>query len=139
MNAPRPSGLFNPYFQLLLGVFFVAAAELLLKTGATRTAAALGSTDWTGVTALASPWTWGGIACHIAGFVCWLHVLRFVPLIVAFNLMNSVHVLVPLGSLVFLGEHLPAQRIGGIVMICAGVFVLAEPLAHLENKLEAKL
>lgn len=134
-----PSGLLHPYLQLLISAVLVAIAEILLKKGATHTAEAMGSTDWTGVTSLISPWVWGGIVCYIASFVSWLHVLRFVPLIVAFNLMNSVHVLVPLGAWLFLGEQVPIARIGGIALILAGVLVLAGPLATLESKLEEKL
>jgi drug/metabolite transporter (DMT)-like permease len=133
VRAPR--GLFNPYVHLALGVVLVTLAELLLKRGAAATAAESGHADWTGVNALASPWVWGGVVFHIAGLLCWLHVLRYVPLIIAFNLMNAVHVLVPLGSWVFLGEQLPGKRVIGIAVIIAGLVVLSKPVSTLEERL----
>lgn len=134
-----PRGVFHPYVQLLVSAVLVTAAELLLKTGATKTAGAMGTTDWTGFTLLISPWVWAGILCYVLSLVSWLHLLRFVPLIVAFNLMNTVHVLVPLGAWVFLGEQVPVVRLVGIGLILSGVLVLAGPLASLESKLEEQL
>ncbi|MGD9690054.1 MAG: hypothetical protein AB7V47_09960 [Phycisphaerales bacterium] len=109
-------------------------SELLLKHGAGQSSAA-GAPDWTGVGALASWWVWGGIACYIASFVSWLHVLRFVPLVLAFNVMNLVHVSIPIGAALVLGESLPAMRIGGTALIVLGVGLLAPALARLEEKL----
>ena len=120
--------------QLALGAVLVTISELLLKKGASAAHASHGS-DWTGLTALTSAWVWGGVGCYIASFVSWLYVLRHVPLILAFNLMNSVHVLVPMASLAVLGESVPGMRWGGIVLICAGICLLAEPLSKLEEKL----
>ena len=88
-----------------------------------------------GVTALASPWTWAGIACHILSFASWLHVLRFVPLNVAFSLISVVHVLVPLGAWLFLGEPISLTRWLGIGLVLAGIALVARPAARAEAEL----
>ena len=127
-----PRGFFHPHVQLALGVALVTASELFLKHGAEH-AERLGHADWTGLAALRSWWVWIGIICYIASFLSWLHVLRFVPLVLAFNVMNLVHVTIPLGAMLVLGERLPPARIGGIVLIIAGVGMLAPALAKLET------
>lgn len=136
-DGPRrmPRGFLNPLVQLGLGVALVTASEILLKLGAAHTAERLGETDWTGVSALGSWWVWGGIACYIGSFVSWLHVLRYVPLVLAFNAMNTVHVTIPVAAWAVLREPLPLERIVGILIILAGVGLLAGPLARLEEKL----
>ncbi len=130
----RPHGFLNPVFQLVLGALLVTVSEVLLKRGTDHAPPPEGH-HWSGLTALGSPWVWGGIACYILSFVSWLHVLRHLPLIVAFNCMNSVHVLVPLAGMVALGEAIPPARWGGIVLICAGITLLAGTLTRLEEKL----
>ena len=137
MQARRPGSLagwfLNPYVQIGVGAVLVAASELMLKKGASATAH--GGNAWLGIAALASWWTWGGIVCYIASFLSWLHVLRFVPLSIAFPLINVVHVLVPLGALVFLHEPVSLRRWGGIGLILLGIFAIVRPSATAEAKL----
>src|SRR5947209_1310520 len=91
--AKAPGGFFDPYIQLGLGAVLVTASELLLKKGATVNPPAAGWLTALGVTALASWWTWAGIVTYLLSFASWLHVLRFVPLGIAFAIINIVHVL----------------------------------------------
>jgi undecaprenyl phosphate-alpha-L-ara4N flippase subunit ArnF len=131
MPAPRRGWYFNPYVQIGVGAMLVTASELLLKKGAT---AAPGE-SWTGLDALASLWTWGGIATYVASFVSWLYVLRYVPLGIAFALINGVHVLVPVGSWLFLGEAVSVRRWAGIALVLAGIVLIARDAARAEEKL----
>ena len=125
---PRP---LTPYVHLVLGALLVTASELLLRRGA----AAVPDLGWTGILGLTSGWVWISVLCYIGSFVCWLHVLKQLPLVVAFNLMNVVHVLVPLGSALFLHEHISLLRAAGIVLVLVGVWTIAKPLVMLEEKL----
>jgi drug/metabolite transporter (DMT)-like permease len=131
--APRPkSGIFfNPYVQIAVGALLVTVSELMLKRGAT---AAAGS-SWTGINALGSAWTWGGILTYILSFASWLYVLRHVPLAIAFALINAVHVLVPLGSWAWLGEHVSPSRWAGIILVLIGIIVIARDAARAEERL----
>jgi drug/metabolite transporter (DMT)-like permease len=129
--APRPRGFFNPYVQIVIGAVLVTASELLLKKGAT---AAAGS-SWLGVDALASFWTWGGIVTYILSFASWLYVLRYLPLGLAFGLINVVHVLVPIASWAFLHEAVSGRRWAGITLVLLGIVLIAGNVARAEEKL----
>jgi drug/metabolite transporter (DMT)-like permease len=124
-------GLLNPYAQITIGALLVTVSELMLKRGAT---AAAGS-SWTGIDALASWWTWAGIATYCLSFASWLYVLRHVPLAIAFALVNAVHVLVPLGSWAWLGEHVSPARWAGVGLVLLGILLIARDAARAEARL----
>jgi drug/metabolite transporter (DMT)-like permease len=124
-------GFFNAYFQIAIGAILVTGSELMLKKGAD---AAIGA-SWLGVNALASAWTWGGIVTYILSFVSWLYVLRFVPLGIAFALINAVHILVPLSSWFFLHEHISLGRWSGITLVLTGIILIGQTVATTEEKL----
>jgi drug/metabolite transporter (DMT)-like permease len=109
------------YLLLLLNSILVAAAQLLLKRGAAE------GPGWTGLESLGSPWTLGGIACYIAGFLVWLRALQKLPLSVAFPLTSAAHILVPLGSWLLLGETIPPIRWAGIAFVAGGVALCSVP------------
>src|SRR5581483_3235656 len=88
----------NPLTQIVLNALVVTAAELFLKIGASATASLEPGLSWTGLTALASLWTWLGMACLVLSLVSWLYILRNVPLSVAFPLSHVVHVFIPVAS-----------------------------------------
>lgn len=131
----RPFGFGNPWLQLALNAIIVTISELLLKIGASETADLTNQHDWTGITGLASIWTWLGIVFVILSLVSWLYVLRLVPLSIAFPLSNVVHVLVPLSCWIFLGELISTRRWCGIALVLIGLIVVAKPFARIEEKL----
>lgn len=119
----------NPYVHLALNALLVAASQLLLKRGATETAGAAPphGLGWTGITALASPWSIAGIACFIVSLFNWLQALRKIPLSIAFPVTSGSHVLVPLGAWAFLGEVLSPMRWLGIALVLVGILFCARP------------
>jgi drug/metabolite transporter (DMT)-like permease len=125
----------NPWLQIALNALIVTASELFLKLGARETAHFRYAFSWTGVAGLASPWTWLGILFVILSLVTWLHILRQVPLSVAFPLSNVVHVLVPLTSWIFLHELISPRRWLGIALVLVGLAIVAKPFARIEEKL----
>ena len=135
-SLPKPApGLFwNPYFQIFATVLMTAAAQILLKVGADYSAANDSLWSWIGLQELGSWWTWAGILAFIASFGGWLYALRFLPLGLAFALTNGVHIFVPIGSWYFLGEHIGLLRASGIFIIIAGVLLLAQSVARVEQK-----
>jgi drug/metabolite transporter (DMT)-like permease len=124
----------NPWFVLALEAIFVTASEVLLKVGASETKRVEGW-EWTGLMSLASIWIWLAIVLVILSFLCWIYVLRHIPLSIAFPLSNVVHVLVPLSCWIFLGEHISAARWCGIAIVVFGLAVVARPVAKIEEKL----
>ncbi|MBI3878944.1 MAG: hypothetical protein HY301_02635 [Verrucomicrobia bacterium] len=113
----------------------VTVAELLFKRGATATAHLPAAQTLFGISVLASGWTWLGIISYVASFVGWLQALRRMPLYLAFGLMSVVQVLVPLTSWWLLGESLSLRRCGGILIVLAGLVVIARPAMQSEEKL----
>jgi drug/metabolite transporter (DMT)-like permease len=128
-------GFANPFFQLGLNAIIVTTAELLLKMGARQTAHLNAHFGWTGVSGLASIWTWLGISCIIVSLVNWLYILRKVPLSLAFPLSNVVHAIIPLTSWIFLGETISTRRWLGIAFVLIGLFIVAKPFVRIEEKL----
>ena len=78
---------------------------------------------------------WFGILLVAVSFASWLYVLRFIPLSIAFPLSQFVHVLVPLGSYTFLNETISVRRWAGIALVVMGIFIVAKPVAQMEEKL----
>jgi multidrug transporter EmrE-like cation transporter len=134
LPKPAPGLFWNPYLQIFLTVVLTAAAQILLKIGADGSAANDSVWSWLGLTELASGWTWLGIAAFVASFGGWLYALRFLPLGLAFALTNGVHIFVPIGSWLFLHENISLLRGSGILVIIAGIVLLAQSVAKAEVK-----
>jgi multidrug transporter EmrE-like cation transporter len=126
----------NAYFQIGLGALLVTASELLMKAGAS---AQHGEIGVFGIAALRNGHTWLGIVFYCLSFASWIQVLRTVPLAIAYALINVVHILIPLGCWVFLGEAINTQRWLGIALVLAGLLLVAKPLATVEKKLVPEL
>ena len=123
----------NPYFQIGVGALLVTASEMLMKKGAIDPAS--GNVGWLGISALGSLWTWLGILTYIMSFLSWIYVLRLLPLGVAYALINVAHVLVPLGSWLFLHEAVSPQRWAGIGLVVCGILLILKPVVNAEKKL----
>ena len=123
------------YGILALSCLAAAAAQLLLKRGAVEGAEA----SLLGFSSLQSGWVWLGIVALVASLVWWLSALREIPLSVASNLSGVVHVLVPLGCWLLLGETISAKRWIGISLVVVGVLVSAKPASAVEQNVEEKL
>lgn len=131
----NPTGFRNPWLHLAISIACVTIYELLLKRGAAETAHLSSSWSWTGLTGLASIYVWIAIVFVILSLITWLYVLRYLPLSIAFPISQAVHVLVPLGSWLILGENIITLRWIGIALVSLGLAVVAKPIARLEEEL----
>lgn len=132
----KPTGFANPWLHLALSIAFVTIYELLLKVGAVETANIAGhGWAWTGLSGLASGYVWLAIVFVILSLITWLHVLRHIPISVAFPISQVVHALIPLGSWLILGEAITSLRWCGIGLVLTGLAVVAKPVARLEERL----
>ena len=96
----------------------VVCGNLLLKLGAMRSAES-------GLVAWIVDWRiLSGLALFGAGAVFYLLLLRRLPLNVAQSFLVAQFVGVILGSYFILDEPLPLIRLGGIVLIIAGILVV---------------
>ena len=122
--------LWHPYLHIVIAAFCVTAAEVLFKQGAEAT-----KDGAFGVSVLGSVWTWMGIGPYIVSFIIWLHVLRRVPLHIAFSIMSITQVLVPLSAWWLRAEHVSPYRWAGILIVLIGIFVVARPAMKAEEEL----
>jgi drug/metabolite transporter (DMT)-like permease len=129
-GSPKPWYL-NAYLHIALNVFLTSVGQIIFKIGTDQVA----YPSIIGVTSLASPWVWLGMIILVVGLFSWLHALRTVPIVIAFNLSAGTQVVVPLFSWMFLGEHVSWLRWGGIILVTCGILIVAGPLARMEEKL----
>ena len=97
-RASSLRGLRSPWLQVAVSTVSVAISELFQKRGADATIHISEQWGWTGLTTLASPFVWVGMAFTIVSFISWLYAIKHLPLSVAFPASQAVHVLVPLSS-----------------------------------------
>lgn len=135
LTGRRYKGFGNPWLQLALSTLCVTVSQLFQKRGATATAHLSEQWAWTGLTTLASPLVWIGMVFIGLSLLTWLFVLKYLPLSVAFPASQAVHVLIPLSSWLVLGELITPIRWCGIVLVLAGLAIVAKPVAKLEEKL----
>jgi drug/metabolite transporter (DMT)-like permease len=131
----KPTGFGNPWLHLGVSIACVATYELLLKRGAIETAHISETWSWTGLTGLTSIYVWVAIVFVIISLITWLYVLRYIPLSIAFPISQAVHVLVPVGSWLILGENIVTLRWIGIAFVSLGLAVVAKPVARIEEEL----
>ena len=121
--------IFHPYLQLSTSIILTAAAQIFLKIGVDIHLGAPSSES------LASLWIGTGICAILASLFLWLFALKSVPLIVAFNLAATNHILVAIGAWAFLGEKITQQRWLGICLVALGAFFIARRSVRAEEKL----
>jgi drug/metabolite transporter (DMT)-like permease len=112
-------------------VILTAVSQNLLKIGVETEHFSI----WYSISNLFSVWIWLGIVAIIGSLFSWLYALKSVPLVIAFNLAAINHIMVAIGSWVFLGEPISSRRWIGILLVTLGVFFIARPLAHAEENL----
>jgi len=104
---------------LLSAIAFSAAAQLLLKAAA-HDFAALGRVDFL-LAAFRDIRVISGLAAWVIWTICWLQVLRVLPLSKAYALASLTYVLITVASVYVLGEHVRRLHVGGIILIATGV------------------
>ena len=106
-----------------------AAAQLLLKA-ATRTSGELlsdsGQVSWSAADGLLRTVPlWVGLSCYGISVLLWLGALSRVPVSVAYPMLSIGYVVNAFAAAMLFGEALTVAKMSGIVLIVAGVFVLA--------------
>jgi len=105
---------------LILGaVVFSAMGQLFLKSGAQHLAP-LGRLEFL-LAAARDVRVLSGLVAWTASTVCWLYVLRVVPLSMAYGLTSLTYVLIPLASVYVFGEQLRRPHVVGMVLIITGI------------------
>ncbi len=74
---------------------------------------------------LGSPWVLLGLTLYGIGAVAWIAVLARLDLSLAYPLLALNFVLITLSSRLILGETVPTMRWVGMLVICAGIVIVA--------------
>jgi drug/metabolite transporter (DMT)-like permease len=70
-------------------------------------------------------WLLGGIAAYIGQLVLWVLILSMLPLSVAFPVGSLTFLVLALACRIFLSERLDAGQFAGVVLVMAGVAIVA--------------
>lgn len=108
---------------LVLGaVAFSVVGQLFLKSGA-RHLAGLERLEFL-VAAARDMYVLSGLVAWTASTLCWLYVLRVVPLSRAYGLTSLTFVLIPLAGVYLFGEQFRRLHVAGTVLIVIGIACL---------------
>jgi len=114
---------------ILMSVGLNGSAQVLLKKGMRgpgprafrRTAPVSGA-----LAILLDRWVFAGLVCFGASLVAWLGVLARVEVSAAYPFFSLGYVITAVAGRLLFGERLSAVRVGGILLICAGVALVAQ-------------
>lgn len=119
----------NFYALLIVSVTFNVTANILLKTGVTKTGGISAETAniITNIAKVAfSPFIIFGLFLYGLSFLIWLRVLTFNDLSRAYPIFATiVFMLTTIGSIRFLNEEISLARIVGIIIMLVGIFIVA--------------
>jgi multidrug transporter EmrE-like cation transporter len=117
------------YLLILLGVLLNAAAQLLLKAGMNT----IGHFEFStinmlpiGLKVMASPPIVAGLFAYVVSVGVWLLVLSRVQVSFAYPMLSIGYIVNALAAYYFFGEDLSLMRIGGVVVIMAGVYMISQ-------------
>lgn len=118
----------NRYLPLILsGVFLNAAAQIALKQGMITVGMfgfSLQNLVSAGIRVLLNPFVMAGLSCYVVSVVVWLIVLSRVEVSYAYPLLSVGYIVVAFAGRAFFGEALGPVRWLGILVICAGVWLI---------------
>ncbi len=116
------------YILILFMVLFAPLGNVLLSKGMKGVGSAnnweLGDLFHILVSVLSSGYIWMGIACLLAFFVAYMLVLTWADYSYVQPASSFSYAVVAMLSYFLLGEAVPPLRWAGILVICAGVFIV---------------
>jgi drug/metabolite transporter (DMT)-like permease len=116
------------YILILFMVLFAPLGNVLLSKGMKGVGSAnnweLGDLLHILVSVLSSGYIWMGIACLLAFFVAYMLVLTWADYSYVQPASSFSYAVVAVLSYFLLGEAVPPLRWAGILVICAGVFIV---------------
>lgn len=121
--------MLNNISIILLSILMSSTAHIFLKKGIMAHALSPIKSDgiislvWTVGT---NPWVMGGMFLHVSALVVWLWALSKVDISFAYPFLALGYVLVSAMAWFWLGETLNPMKILGMIIIIAGILVLAK-------------
>lgn len=119
----------NFYALLLISVTFNVTANILLKTGVTKTGGITAETAniiTNVIKVVGSPFIIVGLFLYGLSFLIWLRVLTFNDLSRSYPIFATiVFLMTTLGSIKFLNEDVSLVRILGMAVMLVGIFIVS--------------
>ncbi|WP_159881725.1 DMT family transporter [Paenibacillus puerhi] len=117
----------HAYLYVVMSVVLGAAGQVLMKLGTTKISVAdaeglLGKL----IMMFTQPYILGGLACYGLSAVAWIFALSRLPLSQAYPMVAAGYVLVFVVSVLLFKEAVTLPKVGGMMLIVAGVIVLAK-------------
>lgn len=115
------------WWLILLSVASGVAGQTALKLGVSQPGASEAAGDLVSLVGMIarSPLVLLGLVLYAAGAVAWIAVLARIDLSLAYPFLALNFVLITLSSRFILGEAVPFTRWMGILVICAGILLVA--------------
>lgn len=116
------------FLVVLASVTFNAVAQVLLRKAMLAAAPLppLGEPVALALHLAGNLYLWLGLICFAGSIVLWLGVLSRIPVSAAYPLASLGYIIAAASGVVFLGETVTLMRAAGLVLICIGVFVVAQ-------------
>ncbi|MHB1529137.1 MAG: DMT family transporter [Acidiferrobacteraceae bacterium] len=125
----QKTGLMTYFPLILAGVLLNAGAQLLLKEGMRRIghfSFAWDNVAPVGLKVISNAFVLGGLSFYVVSVVVWLLVLSRVSVSFAYPMLSIGYIVNAIGARFLFGETLSVWRITGILVIIAGVFLVAQ-------------
>lgn len=109
---------------ILTGVLLNAAAQLVLKKGMSQIGSIQVDINSILTMVLKASYVWSGLIFYVISFVVWLMVLSRVEVSYAYPFLSIGYIIAAFVGYFYFGESMTLNKIGGIIIICLGVFLL---------------
>ncbi len=120
---------FHTFSLILCSVVMSTSAQLLLKIGMSNSSikAAVEGREWGGLAAqvATNQWVVGGLSLYALSAVVWLLVLARVQLSYAYPFVGIGFIITMLMGWWLMGDAMSVQRVGGTLLIAAGIALVA--------------
>ena len=106
-------------------VIFTSAGQLLLRLAMRNGNSAVGNITQLVSYAIQTPTLWLGLGFYGVSTLLWMRVLSRYPVGSVYPMVAIGYILVTVGGVLFLDEHVPPQAWLALAVICAGTLLLA--------------
>ncbi len=112
---------------ILIGVLLNAGAQLVLKKGMSQIGTV--QVDVNAILTMilkisTNLYVWTGLMFYVISFLVWLMVLSRVEVSYAYPFLSIGYIIAAFVGYFYFGESMTLSKIGGIAIICIGVFLL---------------
>ncbi len=115
------------FVLILTGVLLNAVAQIVLKKGMSligNISVDLNSIIHMVLKATTNVYIYLGLFCYVLSFLVWLVVLSRTEVSYAYPFLSIGYIVAAIVGYFWLGESMTFYKVGGIALICCGVFLL---------------